>query len=184
MKRHTKWLFAALFVLAGVLFLPKAQTEAQAAARINYTSLKLKQGTTKKLKIKDSSAKVQWSSSKPNVVAVNKKGRITAVKGGKAVITAKTRKKEFRCKVTVTGLNTSTLTLSKGTKYTPEDHQERGYTSTVLCCGISPGAGDPYFAVFEHASFGKTLLIFNPDEKIVEGLKKNIKPWILSKSKQ
>lgn len=118
MKRHTKWLFAALFVLAGVLFLPKAQTEVQAAARINYTSLKLKQGTTKKLKIKDSSAKVQWSSSKPNVVAVNKKGRITAVKGGKAVITAKTRKKEFRCKVTVTGLNTSTLTLSKGTKYT------------------------------------------------------------------
>ena len=68
--------------------------------------------------------------------------------------------------------------------YRPEDHQEKGYTSTVLCCGISPGAGDPYFAVFEHASFGKTLLIFNPDEKIVEGLKKNIKPWILSKSKK
>lgn len=76
MKRHTKWLFAALFVLAGVLFLPKAQTEVQAAARINYTSLKLKQGTTKKLKIKDSSAKVQWSSSKPNVVAVNKRDEL------------------------------------------------------------------------------------------------------------
>lgn len=68
--------------------------------------------------------------------------------------------------------------------YRPEDHRERGYTSTVLCCGISPGAGDPYFAVFEHASFGKTLLIFNPDDKILEGLKKNIKPWILSKSKK
>lgn len=68
--------------------------------------------------------------------------------------------------------------------YRPEDHRERGYTSTVLCCGVSVGAGDPYYAVFEHASFGKTLLIFNPDDKIVEGLKKNIKPWILSKAKQ
>lgn len=118
MKQHTKWLFAALFVLMGVFFLPKAQTEVQAAARINYTSLKLNQGTNKKLKIRDSSAKVQWSSSNPNVVSVNAKGRITANKGGKAVIIAKTKKKEFRCKVTVTGLNTGTLTLSKGTNYT------------------------------------------------------------------
>ena len=68
--------------------------------------------------------------------------------------------------------------------YRPEDHREKGYTSTVLCCGVSPGAGEAYYAVFEHASFGKTLLIFNPDSKIVEALKKNIKPWILSKSKK
>lgn len=118
MKRRTKWLFAALFVLLGVCFLPQAQTEVQAAARMNYTSLKLKQGETKKLKLKNSSAKVQWSSSKPNVVSVNAKGRITAIKGGKAVITAKTKKKVFRCKVTVSGFNTGGLTLSTGTSYT------------------------------------------------------------------
>lgn len=86
MKRQTKWLFAALFVLMGVFLMPKAGTEVQAAASINYSSLELKQGKTAKLKIRDSSAKVQWTSNKPNVVTVNAKGRITAVKGGTAII--------------------------------------------------------------------------------------------------
>lgn len=118
MKRQTKWLFAALFVLMGVFLMPKAGTEVQAAASINYSSLELKQGKTAKLKIRDSSAKVQWTSNKPNVVTVNAKGRITAVKGGTAIITAQTKKKQFTCKVKVVGLKASTLTLNKGTTYT------------------------------------------------------------------
>lgn len=53
------------------------------------------------LKVTGTSKKVKWSSSKKSVAAVSGKGRITAKKAGKAVITAKVNGKKYRCKVTV-----------------------------------------------------------------------------------
>lgn len=118
MKTHTKWLFAVLFVLAGIFLMPQTQAEAQAAARISHTSVTLKQGKKKELALLNSNARVQWSSNKPQVVSVDANGVITAVKGGKAVITARTKRKEFRCKVKVVGFNTNHLTMSRGSTYT------------------------------------------------------------------
>ena len=47
------------------------------------------------------SRKVTWSSSAPSVVSVNKKGKITARRTGKATITAKVNGVKYKCKVTV-----------------------------------------------------------------------------------
>ena len=47
------------------------------------------------------SRKVTWSSSAPSVASVNKKGKITARRTGKATITAKVNGVKYKCKVTV-----------------------------------------------------------------------------------
>ena len=45
--------------------------------------------------------KVKYSSSNPKIARVDSKGKITAVRKGTAVITAKANTKKFNCKVTV-----------------------------------------------------------------------------------
>lgn len=44
---------------------------------------------------------MKYSSSNPKIARVDSKGKITAVKKGTAVITAKANTKKFNCKVTV-----------------------------------------------------------------------------------
>lgn len=69
--------------------------------KLNNTKLTVYSKTSKQLKIKGTSRKVVWSSSAPSVVSVNKKGKITAKRTGKAAITAKVNGVKYRCKVTV-----------------------------------------------------------------------------------
>ena len=57
--------------------------------KLSNTSLSVYTKTSKQLKLKGTSRKVTWSSSAPSVVSVNKKGKITARRTGKATITAK-----------------------------------------------------------------------------------------------
>ena len=48
MKRQTKWLFAALFVLMGVFLMPKAGTEVQAASEYQLFLAGIKTGEDSK----------------------------------------------------------------------------------------------------------------------------------------
>ncbi len=80
---------------------------------------------------------VEWISSKPTVAAVDSTGRITAIEGGTAVITAQVGSHVDECVVTVivpaTGisLDKSAFTLTKGTQgnlaatITPEDATDK-----------------------------------------------------------
>ena len=105
MKTHMRWLLTSLILFFGLMLLPVNKTEVRAAARINYTSIKLGQGKSKQLKVKGTGAKLKWSSSNSKIVTVDKDtGVITAVKGGKATVTAKAGKKKYRCRVTVVGI--------------------------------------------------------------------------------
>jgi uncharacterized protein YjdB len=95
--------------------------------RLNKTSVTLKKGEIDTLSAvvlpKDTTEDktVAWSSSNEKVAAVDKGGKITAVEGGTAVITAKAGKITSECKVTVvvpvTGisLDKSSLKLAIGT---------------------------------------------------------------------
>ena len=63
---------------------------------------------------------VNWSSSDATIASVDANGKVTALKGGQAVITARAGEKSASCAVTVTvpvtgiSLNQSSLTLTKG----------------------------------------------------------------------
>ena len=69
--------------------------------KLNNSRLSVYTKTSKQLKLKGTSRKVIWSSSAPSVVSVNKKGKITARRTGKATITAKVNGVKYKCKVTV-----------------------------------------------------------------------------------
>lgn len=80
-------------------------TVAEAAtAKISKSKLTLEVGAAKKLTIKNSKDTYTWSSSNKKVAKVSSKGMVTAVKEGKATITATSKKDgtKFTCKVTVT----------------------------------------------------------------------------------
>lgn len=58
--------------------------------------------------------------------------------------------------------------------YRPQEHANESYASTIMACS---SVEDPntYYAVSDHAKFGKCILIFNPNEKIVENIKQFVK---------
>ena len=96
------------------------------AAQIHLSTKKisLPKGKTKKLKLKNASGKIKWSSSKKSIATVSAKGMVKAKKAGKTVITATYRNKKYKCSVTVPG--------SSSEKNTDGSSQGgSSYTSTV-----------------------------------------------------
>ena len=71
------------------------------AAKLNKKKATVKVGKSVKLKVKNTSKKVTWSSSNKKVAKVTKAGKVTGVKAGKATIKAKVGGKTLKCKVTV-----------------------------------------------------------------------------------
>ena len=73
--------------------------------KANRKAINLKKGKTFQLKVtvtpRNSQEKVTYKSSKPKIATVSRKGKITAKKKGKAVITITSGKKKITCKVTV-----------------------------------------------------------------------------------
>lgn len=93
----------ALVLVAG-LFVTDASCQAantKKKVEINYKKLVLKVGQKKKLKIKNTKKKVQWSSKNENIATVSQKGVVKAKKKGVVKIVGKIGKKKYTCKVTV-----------------------------------------------------------------------------------
>lgn len=111
--RKTFSLLLVVGIFAG-LIATGPQIEA-ASANLNKKKLTLKAGSTYTLKVKKASGKVTWSSSKKSVATVSSKGKVKAIKAGKAKITAKTGSQKLICNVTV-----QKLPLGKGTKASPK----------------------------------------------------------------
>ena len=93
----------SFLVLMLVLSLALPSFVIQAAVpKLSKTKCTLEVGQKKKLKLKNTTGTVTWSSSDSRVAKVSKKGVVTARKPGTAVITAKYNKKSYTCKVKVT----------------------------------------------------------------------------------
>ena len=99
--------------------------------KLSKTSLTLTEKKSYAIKLTGTTVKVKYSSSNPKIACVDSRGKITAVKKGNAVITAKANTKKFTCKVTVKAaqkpkpkptptpvpkpsLNVTTLNMNKG----------------------------------------------------------------------
>lgn len=95
--------------------------------KLSRTSLTLTEKKSCVIKLTGITVKVTYSSSNPKIARVDSKGKITAVKKGTAVITAKANTKKFTCKVTVKAapkptptptpkpsLNATALNMNKG----------------------------------------------------------------------
>ena len=95
MKTANKLLAALCLALVVCLTMPAVMPAgmnpftAQAAAAISKTRATLYNGKTLQLKVKGTTRTVRWSSSDNKVAKVSQKGLVTALKVGKATITAK-----------------------------------------------------------------------------------------------
>lgn len=104
MKNYKKILCGAL---AAAMVLTTAAIPASAAAKpaLNKTKLTMTVGDTATLKVKNAAKKetVTWASKKKAVAAVSAKGKVTAKKAGKTVVSATLKKagKTLKCNVTV-----------------------------------------------------------------------------------
>ncbi|MGN0336572.1 MAG: Ig domain-containing protein [Lachnospiraceae bacterium] len=109
MKNYKKILCGAL---AAAMVLTTAAIPASAAAKpaLNKTKLTMTVGDTATLKVKNAAKKekITWASKKKTVAAVSSKGKVTAKKAGKTVVSATLKKagKTLKCNVTVKAAET------------------------------------------------------------------------------
>lgn len=87
--------------------------------KINKTSKTLIKGKEYTLKISGTSSKVTWSSNNKKIAKVSRKGKVTAIKKGTAVITAKVNGKKMYCTINVVnkGIAQSSIAVYKGRTY-------------------------------------------------------------------
>ena len=141
-KKHYRIIsfLLAMLLLVNGLFLNTQQIQA-ATTKLNKTSATLWVGETLQLKVKNSNNKVKWSSSKKSVATVSSKGKITAKKSGKAVITARVGSKKYKCTITVrqTSISSKSITLVYGTN------------ATGLCSISCPDRGISYKSCYSTA---------------------------------
>ncbi|MBR4343704.1 MAG: extracellular solute-binding protein [Lachnospiraceae bacterium] len=99
MKVFKKTGFIVL-LLVFALVMPAVTLNA-ARPKLSKSKLTLTVGSTKKLKLKNATGTVTWSTSSKKIAKVSKKGVVTAKKAGTAVITATNKGKKYTCTVTV-----------------------------------------------------------------------------------
>lgn len=104
-KRNGKKIIVILAMLAILipLFGISAGTVTANAAtvKLNATKKTLLIGNTYKLKVKNATKAVTWTSSNPKIASVSEKGLVTAKRAGTTTITAKVGKKKLTCTVKV-----------------------------------------------------------------------------------
>lgn len=111
--RKTYSMLLVIGLLAGLVH---AESSSQAATiKLNKTKYSMLPGSSYTLKIKGTTKKAKWSSNKKSVATVSSKGKVTALKAGKAKITAKIGRKKLNCTITV-----KKRPLGKGTKASPK----------------------------------------------------------------
>ena len=99
----------SVFFMYVVMMISLSAISLQAASKvsINKKTITLMPYSTYVLTVKNTTAKVRWSSQFPQIVSVSSDGKITANKIGTSKIKAKVGKKTYVCKVKVKQPNTS-----------------------------------------------------------------------------
>lgn len=120
-QRKRAGILLMLVCLIVTLALP---VTANAAVKINKTSVSVLRGKTYNLKITGTKKKIKWTSSNKKIATVSASGKIKGINKGRCNIYAKVGKKKYTCKVTVKQpvtsikLSKKSISLNKGKKYT------------------------------------------------------------------
>lgn len=112
MNKNRNMLTTFIFVL---IFTFAISINTEAKVRINKKHITLNISEKYTLKLKGSHKSIKWKSSKPKIAKVSKKGCVTAIKKGKAVITARTGQKKYKCSVVVKDNFTKTTNFTDNT---------------------------------------------------------------------
>jgi hypothetical protein len=104
-KNRVVLLLLALLLSAAMISASASPVYGATKVKLNKSKTTLTAGKTTTLKVKGTKAKITWSSSNKKIATVTRKGKVKAVKAGKATIKAtykvKKKKKTLKCVVTV-----------------------------------------------------------------------------------
>ena len=98
---NTKHKSTILSALMFALILAMSTVPVSAAVKLSKTKLTLTAGKTYTLKVTGTKEKIKWSTSNKKIATVTGNGKVKAIKKGSCYIYAKTKKKTFKCKITV-----------------------------------------------------------------------------------
>lgn len=105
MKYKKPVVVIAVILLGIAAVLSQNAIWAKQKVKISQSKLSMTTGDSQKLKLngvgKKNQAKISWKTSDSGVASVTPKGKVTAKSAGKAVITARFKKKNYRCTVQV-----------------------------------------------------------------------------------
>lgn len=119
-KKLTALMLAMAMVISSPVVVAQTVVTAEAATvKLNQTSATLYENDSLQLKVEGTKKKVTWKTSDKAVATVNSKGLVTAVKAGKATITAKVGKKSYKCSIVVNArsLDRTDILLNVGNTY-------------------------------------------------------------------
>ena len=101
MKKILFKIMIFMLSFAGMFILITGTSTKAATVKLNKTKVTLDLEEKVKLKVKNTTKKVKWSSSDKSIARVSVKGNVYAVSKGECTITAKVGKKTYTCEVTV-----------------------------------------------------------------------------------
>lgn len=108
MNKMKKCLFLIMYLLCislvtfvTTLEVTEVSVVEAATPKLNTKKTYVIKGKTVKLKLKNSNGKVTWTTKNKKIATVNKAGVVKGIKAGKTTITAKYKKKSYRCTVVV-----------------------------------------------------------------------------------
>lgn len=134
MKKTSVLLFALILVVC--MTLPVS------AASISKKKVTICTGQTIQLKVNGVKKKARWTSSNKSVATVTSKGKVTAKKKGKAVITARIGNKKYKCTITVKVKKDNLKWLLPNqkecgnAKFFIESNSQKGYGNKILSIGV------------------------------------------------
>ncbi len=105
------------------------RVSASTKIKLSKSTIKIKAGQSKQLKLKKGKRVlrgVKWKSSNKKVATVSAKGRVAAKKTGKARITAKYKKKTYKCNVTVTSVKKNNNSEKANEETSKDDSAQTG----------------------------------------------------------
>jgi cell wall-associated NlpC family hydrolase len=153
------------------------KTEAAGAVKLNKKKIVLELGDTSRLKVKNTTAKVKWTSSNKKVVKVSSKGKLTAKAVGLATVTANVNGKKYTCKVTVADYSEMSDEQKEVVSYALQfvgNKYRYGGTSLTKgadCSGFTMSVYKEFGYDLPHNAYGQMV-----DDSVTKVSMKNIKP--------
>ncbi len=94
-------IIAILICVCTSLFGTTGMAKTDNRVRLNKTRVTIRNGSSVRLRLKNSKKNVKWSSEDTDIATVNTKGKVTGKRLGSITVTARAGKKKYRCRVTV-----------------------------------------------------------------------------------
>lgn len=109
-----KQLILVVMLTLSLLIVPLVSGTAATKVKLNKKKATILVSKSVQLKIQGGK-KIKWSTSNKKVAKVSKKGKVTGIRPGKAIIKAKVKNRTFKCKITVRiGLDKTKVTMKVG----------------------------------------------------------------------